>query len=48
MSETSWDVALQAAREAAAAAAEVIMHYWRRGVDVEIKADATPGHDCRP
>ncbi|HVC16413.1 MAG TPA: inositol monophosphatase family protein [Rhodanobacter sp.] len=34
--------ALAAAREAAAAAAEVIRHYWRRGVAVEIKADATP------
>lgn len=35
-------VALAAAREAAAAAAEVIRHYWRRGVEVELKADATP------
>ena len=34
--------ALAAAREAAAAAAEVILHYWRRGVEVEIKGDATP------
>ena len=34
--------ALAAAREAAAAAAAVITHYWHRGVDVEIKADATP------
>lgn len=34
--------ALSAAREAAAAAAEVIRHYWRRGVEVELKADATP------
>ncbi len=34
--------ALAAAREAAAAAAEVIKHYWRRGVEVELKADATP------
>jgi histidinol-phosphatase len=34
--------ALAAAREAAAAAAEVITHYWRRGVDVELKSDATP------
>ncbi|GAB3783007.1 inositol monophosphatase family protein [Dyella agri] len=34
--------ALTAAREAAAAAAEVILHYWKRGVDVEIKRDATP------
>jgi len=36
------DSALAAAREAAAAAAEVILHYWKRGVDVEIKGDATP------
>lgn len=35
-------LALAAAREAAAAAAEVIKHYWHRGVEVEIKADATP------
>jgi histidinol-phosphatase len=34
--------ALAAAREAAAAAAEVIRHYWRRGVQVELKSDATP------
>lgn len=34
--------ALAAAREAAAAAAEVIRHYWKRGVTVELKADATP------
>ncbi|MEO7067875.1 MAG: inositol monophosphatase family protein [Rhodanobacter sp.] len=34
--------ALAAAREAAAAAAEVIKHYWHRGVAVELKADATP------
>ncbi|KZV42147.1 hypothetical protein F511_02349 [Dorcoceras hygrometricum] len=34
--------ALAAAREAAAAAAEVILHYWKRGVEVEIKGDATP------
>lgn len=34
--------ALSAAREAAEAAAEVIRHYWRRGVEVEIKSDATP------
>jgi histidinol-phosphatase len=34
--------ALAAAREAAAAAAEVIRHYWRSGVDVELKSDATP------
>ena len=35
-------VALAAAREAAAAAAEIITHYWRSGVEVELKADATP------
>jgi histidinol-phosphatase len=34
--------AMAAAREAAAAAAEIIRHYWLRGVDVEIKSDATP------
>jgi histidinol-phosphatase len=34
--------ALAAARDAAAAAAEVIRHYWRRGVEVELKSDATP------
>jgi histidinol-phosphatase len=34
--------ALSAAREAAAAAADVIRHYWGRGVAVEWKADATP------
>ncbi|WP_266160572.1 inositol monophosphatase family protein [Dyella silvatica] len=34
--------ALNAAREAAAAAAEVLLHYWRRGVEVELKSDATP------
>jgi histidinol-phosphatase len=34
--------AMAAAREATAAAAEIIRHYWLRGVDVEIKPDATP------
>jgi histidinol-phosphatase len=34
--------ALAAAREAAAAAAEVIRYYWQRGVEVELKSDATP------
>ena len=34
--------AMAAAREAAAAAAEIIRHYWRRGVEIEIKSDATP------
>lgn len=37
-----WDAALKAARDAAEAAADVIRHYWRRGVEVEIKSDATP------
>lgn len=36
------DHVLSAAREAAAAAAEIIRHYWNRGVAVEWKADATP------
>jgi len=34
--------ALAIAREAAAAAAEILQHYWRHGVAVELKADATP------
>ena len=34
--------ALAVARDAAAAAAEVLRHYWRAGVAVELKADATP------
>ncbi|MEP7186803.1 MAG: inositol monophosphatase family protein [Rhodanobacter sp.] len=34
--------ALIAARDAAAAAAEIIRHYWKRGVEIELKADATP------
>ena len=42
MNEHRWNVALQAARNAAAAAAEVIRYYWQRGVEVEIKSDATP------
>ena len=42
MNDQRWDAALKAAREAAEAAAEVIRHYWRRGVEVEIKSDATP------
>ena len=33
---------LAVAREAAAAAAEILRHYWRAGVVVELKADATP------
>ncbi len=36
------DRALSVAREAADAAAEVLRHYWHTGVDIEIKADATP------
>jgi histidinol-phosphatase len=36
------DRALAVAREAAAAAAEVIRYYYRAGFDVEIKADQTP------
>lgn len=36
------DHALAAAREAAAAAADILRHYWQRGVAVEWKADATP------
>jgi histidinol-phosphatase len=42
MNEQRWNVALQAARDAAAAAAEVIRYYWQRGVEVEVKSDATP------
>lgn len=34
--------ALAGAREAAAAAAEVLRHYWHSGVAVELKPDATP------
>jgi len=34
--------AMNAAREAAAAAADIIRHYWRRGVEIELKSDATP------
>ena len=34
--------ALAAAREAAAAAADILRHYWAQGVTVELKADATP------
>lgn len=36
------DQALTVAREAADAAAEVLLHYWHAGVEAEIKADATP------
>jgi histidinol-phosphatase len=38
----SLDAAMAAAREAAQAAAEVIVHYWRHGADVELKSDDTP------
>jgi histidinol-phosphatase len=36
------DKALAAARDAAGAAAEIILHYWRSGVDVIVKGDDTP------
>lgn len=36
------DKALAAARDAAGAAAEIILHYWRAGVDVIVKGDDTP------
>ena len=36
------DQALHVARDAAAAAGEIITHYWRRGVVAERKADDTP------
>ncbi|WP_130617747.1 inositol monophosphatase family protein [Dyella amyloliquefaciens] len=42
MSELNLAHALDAAREAAQAAAEVLRHYWRRGVDIELKSDDTP------
>ena len=42
MSELNLPHALAAAREAAQAAAEVLRHYWRRGVEVELKSDDTP------
>jgi histidinol-phosphatase len=42
LTDAELDQALAGAREAAAAAAEVIRHYWQHGVDVETKADATP------
>lgn len=41
--DDAWlDAALTQARDAAAAAADVIARYYRRGVKVEAKADATP------
>ncbi|MGF6711818.1 histidinol-phosphatase [Luteibacter sp. W1I16] len=36
------DKSLAAARDAAGAAAEIIQHYWRAGVDVIVKGDDTP------
>ncbi|WP_049623407.1 inositol monophosphatase family protein [Frateuria defendens] len=42
MNEATLQQALRTAREAAAAAAEIIRHYWRHGAAVEIKQDATP------
>ena len=36
------DKALGAARDAAGAAADIILHYWRAGVDVIVKGDDTP------
>lgn len=36
------DAALAVARDAAAAAADILRHYWRAGVAVERKVDATP------
>lgn len=36
------DKALAAARDAAGAAAEIILHYWRTGVGVDLKGDDTP------
>lgn len=42
MSGLNLSQALDAAREAARAAAEVLQHYWKRGVEVELKADDTP------
>jgi len=42
MSGPNLSHALQAAREAAEAAAEILRHYWRRGVEIELKSDDTP------
>jgi histidinol-phosphatase len=42
MSATDYSTALDAARQAAAAAADILLHYWRKGVSVEWKSDATP------
>ncbi|WP_109124571.1 inositol monophosphatase family protein [Dyella sp. C11] len=42
MSELDLSKALDAARDAAQAAAVVIRHYWRKGVAVELKSDDTP------
>ena len=42
MSTMHYSAALDAARQAAAAAADILLHYWRKGVSVEWKSDATP------
>ncbi|HEX7815891.1 inositol monophosphatase family protein [Dyella sp.] len=42
MSSTDYAFALDGAQRAAAAAAEILLHYWRQGVAVEWKSDATP------
>ncbi|MHC1481409.1 inositol monophosphatase family protein [Frateuria aurantia] len=42
MDEVTLARALAAAREAAAAAGEIIRHYWQRGVTIELKDDQTP------
>lgn len=42
ISDAWLDQALAVARAAAAAAGDVIAHYWQRGVEVELKADASP------
>jgi len=42
MSTTDYSAALDAARQAAAAAGDILLHYWRKGVSVEWKSDATP------
>lgn len=42
MSELNLPHALQAARDAAQAAAEILRHYWKRGVEIELKSDDTP------
>jgi len=42
MSIKDYQPALAAARQAASAAADILLHYWRKGVTVEWKSDATP------